>query len=96
MSIDRVSISNRGIERSQATPETEQVRNSEKNRRVPSGSDSVGLSSKAKEMDRLATTVEESRTERFNRVRQALEAGTYKVSAKDLARKLIDSNKKGD
>ena len=61
---------------------------------VPAGSDSVDLSSKAKELDRLANAIDESRTERFNKVREALESGTYQVSARGIAQKLIDANKK--
>ena len=94
MSIDRINISNQGIDRSQATQANELARNSGKDRQVPAGSDSLALSSKAKELDQLANTVEESRTERFNKVRDALEAGTYRISAKDIAQKLIDANKK--
>ena len=94
MSIDRINISNQGIDRSQGTQANELVRNSGKDRQAPAGSDSLALSSKAKELDQLANTVEESRTERFNKVRDALEAGTYRVSAKDIAQKLIDANKK--
>jgi flagellar biosynthesis anti-sigma factor FlgM len=95
MSIDRVNISNAGIDRSQATQPNELVRNSGKDRQqVPTGSDSVELSSKAGEMNRLANTVDQSRTERFNKVRAELEAGKYRVSAEDLAKKLIDANKK--
>jgi flagellar biosynthesis anti-sigma factor FlgM len=92
--IDRVNISNQGVDRSQATQGNELVRNAGKDRQVSSGTDSVALSSKAKEMDQLSATIEESRTERFNKVRQALESGTYRVSAKDLAQKLIDANQK--
>lgn len=94
MSIDRVNISSQGIDRSQATQGNEPVRNAEKERRVSSGSDSVALSPQAKEMDRLASSVEDSRSEHLNEVRQALESGTYRVSAKDLAEKLIDANRK--
>lgn len=94
MSIDRVNISNRGIERSQGTQGNELVRTPEKDRQIPAGSDSVALSSKAKEMDRLASSVEDSRAERLDQVRQALESGTYRVSARDIARKLIDANSK--
>jgi flagellar biosynthesis anti-sigma factor FlgM len=94
MSIDRVNISNRGIEQAQKTPGTEAVRNTEKDRKVSSGSDSVSLSSKAKEMERLANTVEDSRADRLNQVREALENGTYRVSSRALAEKLIDSNLK--
>ncbi|HYR85251.1 MAG TPA: flagellar biosynthesis anti-sigma factor FlgM [Terriglobia bacterium] len=92
--IDRVNISNQGIDRSQATQGNELVRNTGKNRQVSSGSDSVALSSKAKEMDQLSATIEESRTERFNKVQQALESGTYRVSARDIAERLIDANQK--
>jgi negative regulator of flagellin synthesis FlgM len=95
MSIDRVNISNQGIDRSQATQQSESVRSSEKDRQVPAaGSDSVALSSKAAELNKLANTVDQSRTDRLNQVRAQLDSGTYKVSAKDLAQKLIDANTK--
>jgi negative regulator of flagellin synthesis FlgM len=94
MSIDRVNISSPGIDRAQATQGTESAQNAKKPRQASSGADSVALSSQAKEMDRLAGSVEDSRAEHLNRVRQALESGTYSVSAKDLAEKLIDANRK--
>jgi flagellar biosynthesis anti-sigma factor FlgM len=93
MSIDRVNISNQGIDRSQtAQPET--THSAGKDRQVPAGSDSVALSSKANELNRLAKTIEQSRAQRFEQVRAALEAGNYQVSAEDLAQTLIDSNRK--
>jgi len=95
MSIDRVNISNQGIDRSSATQQKELVRNSGKDRQVSAaGSDSVALSSKAAELNKLANTIDQSRTDRLNQVRAQLESGTYKVSSKDLARKLIDANTK--
>lgn len=94
MSIDRVNISNRGIDRSQQSQAADQVRNAEKDRQVQPGDDSVSLSSKAKDIERLANSVERSRADRLYKVRQALESGTYRVSAKDLAQKLIDANRK--
>jgi negative regulator of flagellin synthesis FlgM len=95
MSIDRVNISNQGIDRSQAAQQAELTRTASKNQKVSGGgSDSVELSSKAGEMNRLANTVDQSRTDRLNQVRSELEAGTYKVSAKDVAQKLIDANTK--
>ena len=94
MSIDRVNISNQGIDRSQATQQTEQTRNAGKDRKVQAGTDSVALSSKAAEMNRLSKTVEDSRNERLDKVRAQLEAGSYKVSARELAKKLIDANQK--
>ena len=95
MSIDRVNISNQGIDRSQATQPNELVRQSGKDRQqVSPGADSVAVSSKAAELNKLANTVEQSRNERLDEVRAQLESGTYRVSAKDLAQKLIDANQK--
>jgi flagellar biosynthesis anti-sigma factor FlgM len=95
MSIDRVNISNQGIDRSTATQQNELVRTSGKDQQVPAaGSDSVALSSKAAELNKLANTVEQSRSDRLNQVRAQLESGTYRVSAQDLAQKLIDDNTK--
>jgi len=95
MSIDRVHINNQGIDRSQTSSQpNETTRNAGKDRLVPSGSDSVALSSRANELSRLANTIEQSRAERLNQVREELEAGTYQVSTIDIAQKLIDSNLK--
>ena len=97
MSIDRVNISNQGIDRSQQLPGAEQVRKASKDTKdtkVSSASDAVSLSSKAKDIERLTTSLEDSRANHLNKVREALESGTYKVSAKDIARKLIDANRK--
>jgi negative regulator of flagellin synthesis FlgM len=94
MSIDRINISNQGIDRAQSTQPSELTRSSGKDSQVSTGSDSVALSSKAKELGQLADAVDQSRAERLNKVREALESGTYHVSAKDIAEKLIDANKK--
>ncbi len=94
MSIDRVSISNAGVDRAQGTQPNDSTRHSGKDRNVTAGSDSVELSSKAKELGQLANAIDESRAERFNKVREALESGTYQVSARDIAQKLIDANEK--
>ena len=94
MSVDRVNISNNGIDRSQQLQGTEQVRNTSKNGKASSASDAVTLSSKAKDIERLTSSLEDSRAEHLKKVQAALESGTYKVSAKDIARKLIDANRK--
>jgi flagellar biosynthesis anti-sigma factor FlgM len=94
MSIDRVNISNQGIDRSQTAQPAELTRSAGKDRQVPAGSDSVALSSKANELNRLANVIEQSRAQRLEQVRAELEAGTYQVSAEDLAQQLIDSNLK--
>jgi flagellar biosynthesis anti-sigma factor FlgM len=94
MNIDRVNISNQGIDRAHNAEPTDSPRHAENDRQVPAGSDSVALSSKANELNRLANTIEQSRAQRFEQVRAELEAGTYHVSADDLARKLIDSNRR--
>jgi flagellar biosynthesis anti-sigma factor FlgM len=93
MSIDRVNISNQGIDRS-PTAQPESTRSAEKDRQVPAGSDSVAVSLKANELNRLASTIEQSRAHHLDQIRAELEAGTYQVSAIDLAQKLIDSNRK--
>ncbi len=95
MSIDRVNISNSGIDRSQAAKGTELSPRAETRRQqVPAGSDSVALSSKAKEIDRLASSVEQSRADRLNKVRAAMESGNYRVSATEIAKKLVEANTK--
>ena len=53
MSIDRVNIGNQGIDRSQATQANELVRNAGKDRQASTSSDSIDLSSRAKEMDQI-------------------------------------------
>lgn len=94
MSIDRVNISNQGIDRSQAAQQAESTRTSSKDRKGSAGSDSVAVSPKATEINRLANQIDQSRTERFNKVQAELEAGKYQVSAENLAKKLIDTNRK--
>ena len=94
MGIDRVNVTKRAIDRSQAAQSNELVRSTKKERPPSADAKSAGPSSKAKELDRLSAQIEESQTERFNEVRRKLESGTYRVSAKTVARKLIDSNRK--
>ena len=94
MNIDRVNISNQGIDRSQTAQPNEATRSAGKDRQVPAGSDSVALSSQANELNRLANTIEQSRMNRLDQVRAEIQTGAYQVSADDLAQKLIDSNLK--
>jgi len=94
MNIDKVNISNQGIDRSQAAQPADATRSAGNNRQVPAGSDSVALSNKAQELRRLSNNIEESRAQRLEEVRAELEAGTYQVSAEDLAKALIESNRK--
>jgi flagellar biosynthesis anti-sigma factor FlgM len=94
MSIDRVNISNQGIDRSQAAQPKDLTRSDGKDRQAATGSDSVALSSKASELGRLAKHVEQSRAEQMARIRAELESGRYHISANDLAEKLIDSNRR--
>ena len=69
------------------------LRNAAKGRPVSDASnDSLSISSKAKDVEQLSSTIEQSRAERFNRVRESLEAGTYHVSGREIARKLIEDN----
>jgi flagellar biosynthesis anti-sigma factor FlgM len=95
MNIDRVNISNNGIDRSQGTQTAEPARAaSGKDRQTVAGLDSVGLSSRANEFNLLSNLIGQSRADRLSQVRAQLESGSYRVSADDLAQKLIDSNRK--
>jgi flagellar biosynthesis anti-sigma factor FlgM len=94
MNIDRVNISNNGIDRSQSTQQGEPTRGGEKDRKVSTGSDSIALSFRANELNWLANTIDQDRTERLNQVRAQLQTGAYRVPAQDLAEKLIDSNRR--
>ena len=94
MSIDKISISNRGgLDRAESLQGLDTTRNNGRER-TGAKDDSISLSSKAKDLDRVAGNVEQFRSERFERVRQALESGTYHVSGTDIARKLIEANSK--
>jgi anti-sigma28 factor (negative regulator of flagellin synthesis) len=92
MTIDRIRISTPRIDRSQQVSgkEIDQAGNT-LDRVAPE--DSLSLSSVSKEIDRIATTIEQSRIDRLNEVKKALDVGKYHVAADDLARKMIDSNK---
>src|SRR5690348_10325147 len=94
MSIDRVNISNLGIDQAQLTQANELVRSASKDRQVSTSSDSVALSPKTKELDQLATAIDHSRLERYNVVLEALKSGTYDIPTVDIAQKLIKANKK--
>lgn len=95
MSIDRVNISSQGVDRSQTTQQAELTRSASKTQQSSTGgSDSAAFSSKAAELNRLSNAIDDSRTDRLNKVRAQLDAGTYSVSAKDVAQKLIDANTK--
>ena len=93
MSIDRINISNQGIDRAESTQGLDQAKNTGRDR-AGAKDDSINLSSRAVELDRVAGSVGQSRSEHLDRVRRALESGTYHVSGKDIARKLIEANKK--
>ena len=100
MSIDRISINNREIDnqrqldRVQDKAASNGVKSTEQS---SPGEDSVVLSSRAMEIDRIAHMVQQvsdPRAERMEQVRKSLEAGTYRVSGREIARKLIDGHKK--
>ncbi len=91
-SIDRVNISNPSLDQTYGIQGKDQVRVSQNGQSSSAKGDSFALSSTAKEIDRLSGMVGQSREERIEQVRQMLEAGTYKVSGEDVARKLIESN----
>ena len=94
MSIDRVNISNAGIDRSQSSQPAESARSTDKDRGVSGGSDSIALSLQASELNRLSKTADESHGQRLERVRAQLQAGVYETPIEDLAQRLIDFNLK--
>jgi flagellar biosynthesis anti-sigma factor FlgM len=92
MRVKRVNVSNQGSDRAQLKQPNELVRIAGKARQVSMSSDSLALCSKAKELDQLASTIDQSRMERLHAVREALKSGTYEIPAADVAERLIDTN----
>jgi flagellar biosynthesis anti-sigma factor FlgM len=90
--IDRVNISNPSLDPSYAIQGKDQVRAGQPGQTPSAKDDSVALSATAKELDRIAGLVNQSREERIEQVRQMVADGTYNVSSEDIARKLIESN----
>ena len=91
MNIDRISISNGTIDRAQQSQGADEARNAEQSR-SNAADDAISLSSASKDVERISDMVEQSRTDRLNQVREAIANGTYRVSGKDIARKLIEFN----
>ena len=94
MSIDRISISNGAIDRTLQSNGTEELRPSSLSRQSRSlvGDDAISLSDSARNADRLANMMNNSRNSRLEAVREAIANGTYKVSGTDIASKLIALN----
>ncbi len=101
MSIDRIHVSNQGIEnhrsvdRGQEAREKEKTGNAERSS-IASKGDSVKLSSEAREIGRLSKLASDAtdRSDRINQVREAIQNGTYRVSGEDIANKMIEAHKK--
>jgi flagellar biosynthesis anti-sigma factor FlgM len=92
MSIDRVSISNTAIDRALQSSGIAEARTAEQPRQTSVADDEINLSGAARDAERLANLVEQSRADRLEAVRQAISNGTYNVSGEDIAKKLIDLN----
>jgi len=100
MAIDQVNLGgNSGIE-NQRSIEGTQARDARSNRPAEAGrtaEDALEISPLALEIARLASQVEltsDSEADRTERIRQAIEAGTYNVSGEDIARKIIEALQK--
>ena len=91
--INRTNISNPSLDQTAFVQKKDAVRPAEPER-VSSRPDSIVLSGKAKAIERLSGLVQQSRSERLERVREMLESGTYSVSGTEIARKMIESNRK--
>ena len=92
--VDRVKISNPGLDPSYGIQGQEQARAGQSGQTSTAKDDSVALSATAKEIDRFSGLVAQSREERIEQVQQMVADGTYRVSSEDLAQKLIQSNRK--
>ncbi len=92
MSIDRISISNAAIDRALQSNAIGEARNAEQPKQTSVANDEVNLSSAARDAERLANLVQQSRSDRLEAVRQMISNGTYNVSGEDIAKKLIDLN----
>ena len=90
--IDKVNIGNAALDPSYAIQGKDQVRVGQNGQNSSAKDDSVALSSTARELDRYRGLVGQSRENRIEQVRQMIQAGTYKVSSQDVARKLIELN----
>jgi flagellar biosynthesis anti-sigma factor FlgM len=93
-SIDRVNISNPSLEQSYGVQGKDQVRVGQNGQSSSGKDDSVALSSTAREAGKFAGIVGQSREERIEQVRQMIEAGSYNVSGEEIARKMIESNRR--
>ena len=100
MAIDQVNLSgNSGIE-NQRNVEGTQGKEGRGGRTAETGrtaEDALQISPLAIEIARLANQVEQTSdlgADRTERIRQAIEAGTYNVSGEDIARKLIEALQK--
>jgi flagellar biosynthesis anti-sigma factor FlgM len=94
MSIDRISLSNGAIDRTLQSNGTEELRSSPKSKHSHShaADDAISLSDSARNADRLANMVNDSRNSRLDAVREAMANGSYKVAGTDIASKLIELN----
>ena len=94
MSIDRISLSNAALDRTLQSNGTDESRPASHSRQAQATvtDDSVSLSESARDADRFASLVSDSRNSRLDAVREALAKGAYRVSGTDIASKLIDLN----
>ena len=93
MSVDRINISNNALDRAMQSYGAPEMRRGTDAQPAPQpGADEVSLSDTAKNVDRLSQNIEHSSAERLEEVRKALTAGTYRVSGKAIAEKMIDLN----
>jgi len=90
MSIDRISLSNGAIDRTLQSTGTEDLRPSRSRQsQAHAADDVISLSENARNAGRLSNMMSSSRSSRLDAVREGIANGTYQVSGKDIASKLI-------
>jgi anti-sigma28 factor (negative regulator of flagellin synthesis) len=94
MSIDRINISNGALDRTNQSNGTDELRPSLPSRQTLTSpaDDAISLSDNARNADRLANMLDNTRNGRLEAVRDALANGTYQVPGTDIASKLLALN----
>jgi anti-sigma28 factor (negative regulator of flagellin synthesis) len=93
MNIDRIQINHADLGNAEGVQNKEGA-GSAVLEHLSSTRDTVALSVRARDIDRLTILLQQSHEERISEIRQRLESGTYNVSGIDIARSMIERNLK--
>ena len=95
MNVDRVNISSKAIDTALRTnPSEANAQTVASPQPRPYGDDALVISDQARNVARFTEAIEHSQAQRLAEVQEAIAAGTYRVSGRDIAMSLIDLNSK--